>query len=827
MQFGYSPYALLPFFALLISLLLLKYSWKFRSERLGRYFIFLISALAWWSMSVVMEYLSLNLGAKIFWMKISYLGIASIPIGWLAFTLTYSNQTRWLKIRIFILLAILPVITLIVVYTDSLFHLMWKDIWLDTNISPPVDAVTHNVWFWINAFYSYLLILLGVICLIITHQKSSGIFRRQTGILLVAMLAPWVANFLYIAGVKPFNIVDPTPIAFTITGIAFYWGLSRLNLLDNMPIGYESMLKSMVDGIIVLDTHKRIIELNPSAQRIIDRKESDILGQPYKQVLPIQIGFLELKPDSNETQAMIAFGLGETLRYYRVIISPIKTRDILSGYMILLHDDTERIQAEVASRERVAIETELSERRLASEEIQRRLEYEETVARISSRFVGLSDIDKAVEDSLADICDLCKTSRACLFLLTEDGKCMNETHEWCSGGVNSKGGNADSLPLSVFSWWQQKLNNGEAISILDVSKMLPEAETEKEVLQSQGIKSVLALPIFIKGRLNGFIDLDNVEKTVGWTDNDITILKVTSEIIGSAFERKRAADELAKLNEELISINTLLETKVEERTKQLEEAVATARASDKAKSEFLASMSHELRTPLNAIIGFSQVLQERYFGNLNEKQTEYVTDIIDSGKHLLSLINDILDLSKIEAGKMELEISNIRIDEIVRNSLIMIKEKALVHGISLDLEIAENISANKISGDERRLKQVMFNLLSNATKFTPDKGKIRVEAHRTENEIVISVSDNGIGMTAQEQKRLFEAFYQASGGLKDKTPGTGLGLAITKSIVEKHGGRIWVESEGTNKGCKFTFTLPVVDTGGTIPVNGSYSVASS
>jgi len=274
-------------------------------------------------------------------------------------------------------------------------------------------------------------------------------------------------------------------------------------------------------------------------------------------------------------------------------------------------------------------------------------------------------------------------------------------------------------------------------------------------------------------------------------------------------ERKKAADELAMLNEELRLMNSQLEFKVEDRTRQLEEALTIARASDQAKSEFLASMSHELRTPLNAIIGFSQVLNERYFGDLNEKQTEYVADIVSSGKHLLSLINDILDLSKIEAGKMDLDITNVKIGDIVRNSLVMVKEKAMAHRINLDLQIAESINGTEVMGDERRLKQVMFNLLSNATKFTLDGGTIIVEANKNDTGIVISVADNGIGMTPKEQKRLFEPFYQASGGIKDKTPGTGLGLAITKSIVEKHGGKIWVESEGQNKGSCFTFTLPI------------------
>jgi len=170
--------------------------------------------------------------------------------------------------------------------------------------------------------------------------------------------------------------------------------------------------------------------------------------------------------------------------------------------------------------------------------------------------------------------------------------------------------------------------------------------------------------------------------------------------------------------------------------KHEEEALRTAKkeaeAASRAKSNFLSSMSHELRTPLNAIIGFSQVLLDKHFGDLNENQEEYSRDILESGKHLLSLINDILDLSKVEAGKMELELSPVNIKALLENSLVMIKEKAHKHGIDLDIKIPEEMSELKIQANERRLKQVMFNLLSNATKFTPDGGKIRVEAKSIE-----------------------------------------------------------------------------------------------
>jgi len=283
----------------------------------------------------------------------------------------------------------------------------------------------------------------------------------------------------------------------------------------------------------------------------------------------------------------------------------------------------------------------------------------------------------------------------------------------------------------------------------------------------------------------------------------------TQGIFRDITERKRTQEELTKLYDELKSLNLELEEKVEERTKQFEEAAQAAEVANKAKSGFLASMSHELRTPLNAIIGFSQVLQEQYFGKLNRKQAEYITDILESGKHLLSLINDILDLSKIEAGKLELELSKVKIKDLLEDSLIMIKEKALVHGIKLDFHTSGDLEDLEITADTRRIKQVMFNLLSNAAKFTPDGGVIKVEGKKDDKEVIISVSDTGIGIAPEEHGKIFGEFYQARNTPVDKTPGTGLGLPVTKSIVEMHGGRIWVESEGEGKGSRFTFTLPI------------------
>jgi signal transduction histidine kinase len=228
-------------------------------------------------------------------------------------------------------------------------------------------------------------------------------------------------------------------------------------------------------------------------------------------------------------------------------------------------------------------------------------------------------------------------------------------------------------------------------------------------------------------------------------------------------------------------------------------------AASRHKSEFLANMSHELRTPLNAIIGFSQVLQQRMFGEINAKQEEYLADILSSGNYLLSLINDVLDLSKVEAGQVELEVTDFSLREALDRGVVMVREKAAAGGVRLSLELADDVDL--VRGDERRLRQIVFNLLSNAVKFTPRGGNIVVSADRTGADVRVSVADTGAGIAPADHERIFEEFQQteAGAGLQD---GTGLGLALSKRLVELHGGRIWVESE-LGKGSRFVFTLPV------------------
>jgi signal transduction histidine kinase len=244
--------------------------------------------------------------------------------------------------------------------------------------------------------------------------------------------------------------------------------------------------------------------------------------------------------------------------------------------------------------------------------------------------------------------------------------------------------------------------------------------------------------------------------------------------------------------------NARLFREIEDKGRQLETA-------SRHKSEFLANMSHELRTPLNAIIGFSEVLSQRMFGEINDKQAEYLADILESGQHLLSLINDILDLSKIEAGRMELEPTEFDLASTIENSLILVRERAQRHGITLRHTLDERLGM--IRGDERKVKQVLLNLLSNALKFTPEGGRIDVRAAFRDSTAEISVTDTGVGLAPEDLDTVFEEFRQVGTAAK-KVEGTGLGLAISRKFIELHGGKIWVKSQ-VGTGSTFAFTLPL------------------
>lgn len=266
---------------------------------------------------------------------------------------------------------------------------------------------------------------------------------------------------------------------------------------------------------------------------------------------------------------------------------------------------------------------------------------------------------------------------------------------------------------------------------------------------------------------------------------------------------KKTAVEQSK---HLESLYLNLEKKVEERTKELRQVNIALEKANRLKSEFLATMSHELRTPLNAIIGFAEVLRDEVIGPLNGDQKGCLDDIHSSGQHLLSMINNILDFTKIEAGKFELKYEEFSLETVIAEVLHAISEFSDKKGISIHTHIHANIP--HLVADKIKFKQIMFNLLSNAVKFTAKNGTITINVKLVAQYVQIGVSDTGIGIKSEDIDKLFKPFFQLDSSYSRRYEGTGLGLVLTKHLVELHGGKIWVESD-YGKGSTFTFTLPV------------------
>ena len=417
--------------------------------------------------------------------------------------------------------------------------------------------------------------------------------------------------------------------------------------------------------------------------------------------------------------------------------------------------------------------------------LKERFKIQEFLTEVSSELMmrASAETDQALEEALGKLGKFTGADRAVIIVLSEETDCMDCTHEWCTEGIPSNKEKLQGLPLDTFPWWMEKVQRFEQIYISKLDSLPPFAIKERKLLETLQVKSAVALPMGEQGKFVGFVGLSWIKSTISFDKDLIPNLQLAGNILFGAMHRANA--EKAHLRH--------LKTE----------------ATSEAKSNFLARMSHELRTPLNAIIGYSEMLSEDAEEAGHEALESDLNKITGSGKFLLELINDILDLSKVEAGKMELYLETFEVDEVIEEVQSIISP--LVEKNNNRLEV-EKLYQEKweITSDRTKLTQILFNLLSNAAKFTVEgtiQLKILEGKEGSVDSVVFQVQDNGIGMTEEQLEKIFNPFDQADTATSKDYGGTGLGLAITKSFVEMMSGTIEIESK-EKWGSQFLVALP-------------------
>ncbi len=409
------------------------------------------------------------------------------------------------------------------------------------------------------------------------------------------------------------------------------------------------------------------------------------------------------------------------------------------------------------------------------------------LARKVDQLEALAEVGAAISSTLVpdEILALI-VSRAVELSGTDGGSLMEFDEQTGLFGVRTVSGTSPEVIAALRAaeihidrtWVGRSARTREVLQIPDLDAEPLPLDEHLAVLHGSGWRSLVAIPLSRADRVVGALVVRR--KSPG------SFSAETCELLATFANQSAVALTNARLYQQL-----------EQQSVELAEA-------SRHKSEFLASMSHELRTPLNAVIGFSEVLLERMFGDLNERQEDYLRDIHSAGRHLLALLGDILDLSKIEAGRMELDLTTFRMEDILAQALSLVRERATLHGIDLTLESADALGA--VTADELRLKQVLLNLLSNAVKFTPDGGRVEVRSWRDGDDVCVTVTDTGIGIEPADQERIFDSFQQGERSAST-SEGTGLGLTLSRRIIELHGGRLWLSST-PGEGSTFGISVP-------------------
>lgn len=919
-----------------------------------------------------LELLSDGLAAKLFWDQVQIIGAAFVGPIWLVFVLLYSGDDMWVRRNTVFGLCVLPVLYILAAFTNSFHRLVWTSVALVTDDGATLLAQTYGPAVWVFTLYSYVLLALATYLLVRIVVRSRYIYRSQIVPLLVAALIPWTASLLETFRLLPSSAFQPTPLAFTVTGLIVLWSLNTLYDGDILSVSRSLVLDNLSDGVMVLNQHSDIIDINVTALDLLDLPRRKLRGQSLATIWPDLAEDLRAASATEvvETHRLTRQDNRQRKRQFDVRVSPLPDRaGTIISRIVVVRDVTDRLRSEESARRQRDIaetllevagelNTDLNLDRvlpLIMEQLARVVSYNSAsimllegellrsavrrsthVVRgpflaiplgqfphvqqviVSKEPVIITDttsdprwldlpsteqircwlgVPLMVEDRVIGLLNLSKdiqgfytdkdtelvsafASQATLTIenarlyaeaqrqlrqqtaLREAGAAISSSldlgdvlHQiaermqaalgvssvniYSFDGVNRR----SHLAARYQSAWTDSeegasraepetslslgLTHDLSRDLVRIAQLLASGRpgvffvedpnlniSESDYMHAYGVKTMLIVPLRVGGQVNAYAELWETNQHREFGDDEIELCQGIAQQAAIAILNARLYEQSqqeivdrklaeAALQEERAS----LAQRVEERTRELSLANAELARSSRLKDEFLASMSHELRTPLNAILGMSEALQEDVYGPISDEQIKPLRAIADSGRHLLDLINEILDLSKIEAGRMDLNLAPVSIQAVCESSVQFVRQTAANKHVSTSLEIEEGVDL--LVADERRLKQMLVNLLSNAVKFTSEGGAVglRVTGDISDDTVSFLIWDTGIGIAQEDMGRLFRPFVQLDSSLTRRYAGTGLGLALVYRMAEMHGGSVGLSSE-IGQGSQFTITLP-------------------
>jgi len=797
----------------------------------------------------------------LFWLKIEYIGISTIPALCILLAIRLAGNDQWLKLWWIRAILIFPVITLLVYYTNDWHHLFYKsigEITRNADLNYYELEIKRAFWYYINIIYLNLALLASFI-LFARKLRKEMVERRQAWILLIGCLGPWVAHLIYQLGLS--KGLDISPFGFLITAPLFAWGVFGNYMVFFLPKARVSVYQSFRDAVFIIDIEGRLIDFNLAAGNLFKGLNDKSLGKLGKEIFEkynqrIQVkfhidnvkrSFIVTNASVNNRQnhrlgIIIVFheitdqvflldNLRESEEKYRLIFdnTPVgviqydvsgkittcndafvkiigSSRELLIGLNMLTLPDATMTKAVSDSlkgiigyyeheyhsitalkvtpvrgffapittkdgqiRGGVGLIEDFTERFDADKRMANREAFENILITLELDFLNteLNDIDRTFNRALMSLGSYCRVNRAYIFRFDFDKKLINSTHEWYSPGVNPAIKKHQSIRMDQVPRWMEKLTRSEIIYVPDVSELSSDWKSEQAVFESQGIKSVIMVPIEVGGELLGFAGFDSVRELRTWNKDEISLLQVLGQVFASVIKRKASNEELILAKEHAEEANLV-------------------------KSSFLANMSHEIRTPLSGVLGFAELILTE---SEDSEIQRYADIILSSGNRLLETLSQILDLSRVESGKIELTIEAVSLNKFIDEVIFLFAPNVKKKGLFIERQPGGAQMVLMI--DSQLLRSSLVNLISNAIKFTNLGGitiSTSIENVNGKRFGLIRVSDTGIGISEKDFDRIFEDFHQVSQGIKRNYEGTGLGLSLTRKFVQLSGGSIRVES---------------------------------